>query len=70
MDDLQVLLLIVTADIVGFKQPSLFLNHIYGLRVILYIQPVAHIPAVPVHRKLPALKRVVDHQRDQLLRDW
>ena len=67
MDDLNVLLLVVSADIVSLEQSSLFLYHVDGLRMILYIQPVADIFAVSVYRKLLAVKGIVDDQRDQLL---
>ena len=67
MDDLDVLLLVVSADIVSLEQASLLLYHVDGLRMILYIQPVADIFAVSVYRKLLAVKGIVDDQRDQLL---
>ena len=67
MDDLDVLLLVVSADIVSLEQSSLLLYHVDGLRMILYIQPVADIFAVSVYRKLLAVKGIVDDQRDQLL---
>ena len=66
-DDLDILLLVVSADIVGFKQSALFLHHIDCLRVILHIQPVAHILSVAVDGKLLALQCIVDDQRNQLL---
>ena len=67
MDDLDVLLLVVSADIVSLEQSSLLLYHVDGLRMILYIQPVADIFAVSVYRKLLAVKGIVDDQRNQLL---
>ena len=37
--------------------------------MIVNIQPVTHILAIAVYRKLLALQRIVDNQRDQLLRE-
>ena len=69
MDDLDVLLLVVSAHVVGLKQSSLLLYHINGFGMILYIQPVTDILAVAVDRKLFAVQGIVDDQRDQLLRE-
>ena len=35
--------------------------------VILDVQPVAHVAAVAVDRQRPAVERIEDHQRNQLL---
>ena len=59
----------MSADVVSLTQTSLLLHHIDALRVVVDIQPVTHILAVAVHRKLLALQRIVDDQRDQLLRE-
>ena len=37
--------------------------------MILDIQPVAHLHAVSVNRELLVMLDVIDHQRDQLLRE-
>ena len=58
----------MSANVVSLTEVSLFLHHIDALRMIVDIQPVTHILAVAVHRKLLALQRIVDNQRDQLLR--
>ena len=57
------------AHIIGFKQPALLLHHVDGLGVVLHKKPVTYIPSVPVHRKLFALKRIVDNQGNQLFRE-
>ena len=67
MNDLDVLLLIMSADIVGLKQPSLLLYHIDRLGMILDIEPVTNVLAVSVNGKLCTLKSIVDHKRDELL---
>ena len=48
MNNLNILLLVVSSYIVGFKKPSLLLHHINRLCVILDIKPVTHIFAVAV----------------------
>ena len=52
MDDLDVLFLIVSADVVGLEQTALFLYHINALGMVFHIQPVTDILAVAVYRKL------------------
>ena len=69
VDDLDILLFIVSADIVSLKETALFLHHVDALRVILHVQPVPNIFPVAVYRKLLALKRIVDNQRNQLFRE-
>ena len=61
--------LIVAADVIDFAGLSAVCNHIDGLAVILYIQPVTDLHTVTVYRKLFVMLHVVDHQRDQLLRE-
>src|SRR5699024_7189618 len=68
VDDLDILLLIMSADIVGLEQASFLLNHIDSFGMVHYIEPVAHVFSVSVYRKLLALKRVIDDQGDQLFR--
>ena len=69
MDDLDILFLIVSAYIIRLKQPALLLYHVDRLGVVLDIEPVAHVLAIPIYRKLLAVKRIVDNQRNQLLRE-
>ena len=67
-DDLNVLFFVMTAYIVGFEQSALLLHHVDGLCVVFDIQPVADVLAVAVYRKLLAVQRIVDDQRNQLFR--
>ena len=55
MDDLDVLFFVVSADVVCLKQTALFLNHINALCMVFHIQPVTHIFAVAIDRKLSAV---------------
>ena len=69
MYDLNVLPLVMAADVVGLEEPALLLHHVDSLAVILHIQPVADILSVAVHRQRAPVKRVVDEKRDQLFRE-
>ena len=68
MDDLDILFLIVSTDVICLEQTSLFLYHVDSLGMIHNIEPVADILAVTVYRKLLTLECIVDDQRDQFLR--
>ena len=61
MDNFNVLLFIMPADVIGFKQPALLLHHINRLCMVLHIQPVTDILSIPVYRKLLALQSIVDN---------
>ena len=69
MDNLNVLLLVVSADVVTLAQFSFFLNHVDGLCVVIHIEPVTNVLTVAVYRKRFALQCIVDDQRDQFLRE-
>ena len=69
MNDLDVLLLIMSADIVGLKESALFLYHVNSLGMILYIEPVPDILSISINRKILAMQSIVNDQRDQLLRE-
>src|SRR5699024_10675774 len=62
VDDLDILLLIMSADIVGLEQASFLLNHIDSFGMVHYIEPVAHVFSVSVYRMLLTLNRVIDDQ--------
>ena len=44
-------------------------NHINRTRMILYIQPVAHILTLTIHRQWLAMTDIIDEQRNPLLRE-
>ena len=67
MDNLNILLFVVAADIVSLSQPALFLDHINPFCMIVYIEPVADVLAIAIDREFLALKRIVDNQGDELL---
>ena len=59
----------MSADVICLEQTSLLLYHVDSLGMIHNIEPVADILAVTIYRKLLALERIVDDQRDQFLRE-
>ena len=69
MNDFNILLLVMSTYIVGFKQSSFFLYHVNCFCMVFYIQPVTNILTITVNRKFFALKRIIDNQRNQFLRE-
>ena len=67
-DDVNVLPLVETTDIIGFRNLPIVENHVNGPCVVLHIQPVAYILALTIYRQRFAVTDVVDEQRYQLLR--
>ena len=69
LNDLDVLLLVVTAYVVLLSEAALLKHHVDSLCVIHNIQPVADVLAVTVYGKLLARQYIVDDQRDELFRE-
>ena len=69
LDDIDILPLIETTDIISIRNLTLMENHINRTRMILYIQPVAHILTLTIHRQWLAMTDIIDEQRNQLLRE-
>ena len=69
LDDVDILPLVETADVVSLGNLTLVENHIDGTGMIHYIQPVAHILTLTIYRQWLAMTDVVDEQRNQLLRE-
>ena len=67
LDDVDVLPLIETTDVVGLGDLAMVENHVDGTSVILYIQPVAHVLTLAIHWQWLAMTDVVDEERNQLL---
>ena len=65
--DLDVGLFVPAAHVVGLAQASGLQHAADRAAMVLHVQPVAHLHAVPVHGQGFARQRVDDHQRDQLL---
>ena len=67
LDDIDVLPLVETADVVSLGNLTLVENHIDGTGMIHYIQLVAHILTLTIYWQWLAMTDVVDEQRNQLL---
>ena len=69
LNDLDILLLVMAADIILLTKAPFFKHHVDGLCVIHDIQPVTHVLAVPVYRQLLARQDIIDDERDELFRE-
>ena len=69
LDQVYILPLVETSDIIGLGYLSLMENHINRTGMVLDIQPVAHILALAIYRKRLTITYVIDEQRDKLLRE-
>lgn len=69
LDDVNVLPLIETADVIGSCRLTVVENHVDGPRMVFHIQPVAHVFPLAIYRQRLAVTDVVDEQRNQLLRE-
>ena len=67
LDDIDVLPLVETADVVSLGNLTLVENHINGTGMLYYIQPVAHVLTLTIYRQWLAMTDIVDEQRNQLL---
>ena len=61
--------LIVTTHIVDFTDLASVTHHVYCLAVILNIEPVPDLHTVSIDGKLLMVLHVVDHKRNELLRE-
>ena len=62
LDDVDVLPLVKTADVISLGNLTLVENHIDGTGMIYYIQPVAHILTLTIYRQWLAMTDIVDKQ--------
>ena len=62
LDDIDVLPLVETANVVSLGNLALMENHIDGTGMIYYIQPVAHVLTLPIYWQWLAMTDVVDDQ--------
>ena len=67
LDDIDVLPLVETTDVVSLGNLTLVKNHIDGTGMIYYIQPIAHILTLTIYWQWLSMTDVVDKQRNQLL---
>ena len=62
LDDIDILPLVETADVIGLGNLTLVENHIDGTGMIYYIQPVAHVLTLTIYWQWLAMTDVVDDQ--------
>ena len=62
LDDIDVLPLVETTDVVSLGNLALMENHIDGTGMIYYIQPVAHVLTLTIYWQWLAMTDVVDEQ--------
>ena len=62
LDDIDVLPLVETTDVVSLGNLTLVENHIDGTGMIYYIQPVAHVLTLTIYWQWLAMTDVVDDQ--------
>ena len=67
LDKIDVLPLVEATDIVGFGQFAIVEDKVDSSRVILDIEPIAHILTLPIDRKRLAVADIVDKERNKLL---
>ena len=68
-DDVDVLPLVEASDVVGLGDLALVEDKVDGAGMVFYIQPVAHVFALAIHRQRLAVTDVVDEQRNQFFRE-
>ncbi len=62
LDDIDILPLVETTDVIGLGNLSLVENHIDGTGMIYYIQPVAHVLTLTIYWQWLAMTDIVDEQ--------
>ena len=67
--DVNVLHLVVTANIVNLADLAVVDNEVDSAAVILNVEPVTNIQSLAVNRKWLVRKRVCNHKRNEFLRE-
>ena len=68
-NDVDILPLVETADVVSVGNLSLVENKVYGTGMVFHEQPVAHILTLAIYGQRLAMADVVDKERYQFLRE-
>ena len=68
MDNIQVLHLIIAANVVHIAWNSLMKHHINGSTMVADVKPVAHILPIAIYRQRLTQQNIQAHQRNQLFR--
>jgi len=67
LDNINVLPLVETADVVGVGYLALMENDVDGTGVVLDVEPVTHVLALAVDGQRLTMADIIDEQRNQLL---
>ena len=66
--DVDILLLVEAAYVVSLAEPAVQQHGVDSRAVVGYIEPIAYVAAVAIHRQRLALEYIIYHQRYQFLR--
>ena len=69
LDEVDVLPLVESADVVGFGDAALMEYEVYRAGMVLDIEPVTHVLTLSIDRKRLAVTDIIDKQWDKLLRE-
>ena len=69
LDDVDVLPLIETTDIIGISNLTLMEDEVDGTGMIDDIEPVANVLTLAINRQRLAMADIIDEQRNQFLRE-
>lgn len=69
LDNLDVSLFTATAYVVDLTHAALLKHKVYGLTVVLNIEPITDVFPFSVHRKGFPMEGISDHEGDELLRE-
>ena len=67
--NLDIGLLVVAAKVVDFSDFTLFQNCKDSITMVLLIEPVTNIKSLSIYRKRLVMCGIMDHERNQLLRE-
>ena len=67
LDNIDILPLVKSADIVGLCHSALVEDEVNSAGMILYIEPVAHVLTLAIDRQRFAVADIVDKQRNEFL---
>jgi hypothetical protein len=67
VNEIKVFLLAIASDVVAFSWNPLFQNDPESRAMVVHVEPVTDVSAVPVDRQFQTFHGIVDHERDELL---
>ena len=69
LDDVDVLPLVESADVIGLRHLSVMEYHVDGSCMVFHIQPVSHILTFSIYRQWLAMPNVIEDD-PRILQDW